>query len=149
MHVEIFTDGGCHGNPGPGAWAALLVYSGIEKEIAGYESETTNNRMEMMAAIEALKAIKKPVPIKLYTDSNYLKDGITKWIHGWKKNNWKTSQKKEVKNQDLWEELDALIQTHNVEWHWVKGHNGHIENERVDELVQRTLKENKGLNLTR
>lgn len=141
MKVEIFTDGGCHGNPGPGAWAALLVYKTQEKEISGFENNTTNNRMEMKAAIEALKTLKKPVPIRLSTDSTYLKDGITKWIHSWKSNNWKTSQKKEVKNQDLWQELDALIQNLDIEWHWVKGHSGHTENDRVDELVQKTIKE--------
>jgi len=140
MQVQIFTDGGCHGNPGPGAWAALLVYKGIEKEISGYDPETTNNRMELKAAIEALKAIKKPVPIQLFTDSTYLKEGITKWIHTWKGNQWRTAAKKDVKNQDLWQELEHLIQKLDVEWCWVKGHSGHPENDRVDALVQKTIK---------
>jgi ribonuclease HI len=141
--VEIFTDGGCIGNPGPGGWAALLRYKGIEREFAGFDPETTNNRMEMMAAIQGLEALKRPMKVQLYTDSTYLKDGISKWIFNWKQNNWRTSDKKPVKNQDLWERLDALTHLHQVTWNWVKGHAGHVENERVDQLVQEVIK-NKG-----
>jgi len=133
--IEIFTDGACKGNPGPGGWGALLRKSGTEKELSGGEAETTNNRMEMTAAIRALQALTRPCDVALYTDSKYMIDGITRWIHGWKKKSWKNAAKKPVANADLWQELDALNQLHNVEWHWVKGHSGHPENERVDRLA--------------
>ena len=133
--VEIFTDGACKGNPGPGGWGALLRKGGTEKELSGGESETTNNRMEMTAAIRALEALTRSCDVALYTDSKYMIDGITRWIHGWKKKGWKNAAKKPVANADLWQELDVLNQRHNVEWHWVKGHSGHPENERVDRLA--------------
>ena len=133
--IEIFTDGACSGNPGPGGWGALLRWKGQEKELSGGEDLTTNNRMELQAPIEALKSIKRSVPIHVYTDSKYVKDGISTWLAGWKKNNWKTSNKKPVKNQDLWEELDRLVARFDVSWYWVKGHSGHPENERADALA--------------
>ncbi|MCO6386094.1 ribonuclease HI [Aliihoeflea sp. 40Bstr573] len=135
-HVEIFTDGACSGNPGPGGWGAILRFGGIEKELSGGEAETTNNRMELLAAISALEALKEPVKADLYTDSNYVRDGLTKWIHGWKKNGWRTADKKPVKNAELWQTLDAARQKHDVTLHWVKGHAGHPENERADELAR-------------
>ncbi len=134
--VEIFTDGACSGNPGPGGWGAILRYNGVEKELSGGEPETTNNRMEMMAAIAALEALKRPLRVRLHTDSTYLKDGITKWIHAWKARGWKTAGKKPVKNQDLWQRLEAAIEPHQVKWFWVKGHAGHPENERADQLAR-------------
>jgi len=134
--VEIFTDGACSGNPGPGGWGALLRWNGTEKELKGGERDTTNNRMEMMAAIQALEALKRPAHIDLYTDSVYLRDGITKWIHNWKAKGWKTAAKKPVKNVDLWQRLESAMARHQVEWHWVKGHNGHPENERADMLAR-------------
>ncbi|HAA93511.1 MAG: ribonuclease HI [Rhodospirillaceae bacterium] len=134
--VEIFTDGACSGNPGPGGWGAILRYQGTEKELSGGETETTNNRMELMAAIAALESLTRPVAVRLYTDSVYVRDGITKWIHGWKRNGWKTAAKKPVKNVDLWQRLDEATQNHAIEWHWVKGHAGHPENERVDQLAR-------------
>ncbi len=134
--VEIFTDGACSGNPGPGGWGALLRWNGTEKELNGGERDTTNNRMEMMAAIQALEALKRPAHIDLYTDSVYLRDGITKWIHNWKAKGWKTAAKKPVKNVDLWQRLETAMAHHQVEWHWVKGHNGHPENERADMLAR-------------
>ncbi len=134
--VEIFTDGACSGNPGPGGWAAILRFRGEQKELTGGERETTNNRMEMMAAIAALEALKRPSQVEITTDSTYVKDGITRWIHGWKKNGWKTSAKKPVKNQDLWQRLDQALAPHQVEWHWVRGHEGHPENERADALAR-------------
>jgi ribonuclease HI len=134
--VDIFTDGACSGNPGPGGWGAILRYGAVEKELAGGERETTNNRMEMMAAIAALEALKGPTHVRLHTDSQYVKNGITTWIHGWKKNGWKTSDKKPVKNVDLWQRLDTALKTHKIDWIWVKGHNGHIENERADALAR-------------
>jgi len=133
--VEIFTDGACRGNPGPGGWAALLRTGGKEREISGGEAHTTNNRMELVAAIQALEALKKPCRVALYTDSNYVRDGITKWIHGWRRNGWRTADKKPVKNADLWQELCTAAEPHRVEWHWVKGHSGHVENDRVDALA--------------
>jgi ribonuclease HI len=133
--VEIFTDGACKGNPGPGGWGALLRYGGEEKELYGGEIETTNNRMELTAVIRALEALKRKVSVAVTTDSVYVRDGITKWIHNWKRNGWKTAQKKPVKNDDLWKELDELSKQHEIEWHWVKGHAGHPENERADELA--------------
>ena len=134
--VEIFTDGACSGNPGPGGWGAVLRYKGREKEISGGAADTTNNRMELMAAIAALEALTRPSRVALTTDSVYVKDGITRWIHAWKRRGWKTAGKKPVKNQDLWERLDQAIARHQVEWHWVKGHAGHPENERADQLAR-------------
>jgi len=136
MGVSIYTDGSCLGNPGPGGWGAILVYGDAEKELSGAEDNTTNNRMELMAAIMALEALNRPVDVTLTSDSVYLKDGITKWIHGWKKNGWKTAAKKPVANQDLWERLDAAITPHRITWAWVKGHAGHPMNERCDELAR-------------
>lgn len=134
--VTIHTDGACSGNPGPGGWGAILQYGEAEKELCGGEPETTNNRMELTAAIEALSALKRDVPVDLYTDSKYLRDGITRWIHNWKSNGWKTASKKPVKNADLWQRLDELMSAHRIEWHWVKGHVGHDLNERADELAR-------------
>ena len=134
--VEIFTDGACSGNPGPGGWGAVLRYSGVTKELSGGEAETTNNRMELLAAITALNALKEPCTVDLYTDSKYVMDGISKWIHGWKRNGWKTGEKKPVKNGELWQALDLAASRHKVIWHWVKGHAGHPENERADELAR-------------
>ena len=134
--VEIFTDGACSGNPGPGGWAALLRYRDVERELSGGEALTTNNRMEMTAAIMALEALKRPSTVRLFTDSMYLRDGITRWIHGWKRNGWRTAERKPVKNADLWQRLDAALGRHNIEWHWVKGHAGHPENVRVDRLAR-------------
>jgi ribonuclease HI len=137
--VEIFTDGACRGNPGPGGWGAILRFGEVEKELSGGEAETTNNRMELMAAISALEALKRPVSVDIHTDSTYVRDGITKWIHGWKKRDWRTADKKPVKNVDLWQRLDAAVGQHQVDWHWVKGHAGHPENERADELARRAV----------
>lgn len=135
--VEIFTDGACSGNPGPGGWGAILRYKDIEKELSGGEAETTNNRMELTAVIEALKALKTRCVISLYTDSKYVMDGVNQWLPNWKKNNWRTTNKKsEVKNIDLWQQLDELLPQHEILWNWVKGHNGHPENERVDKLAR-------------
>jgi len=134
--VVIHTDGACSGNPGPGGWGAILESGDHRKEISGGEAVTTNNRMELMAAIEALKALKVPSVVDLYTDSNYLRGGITGWIHGWKKNGWITAAKKPVKNVELWQALDEAAQRHEVRWHWVKGHAGHDDNERADELAR-------------
>ena len=133
--VEIYTDGACSGNPGPGGWGALLLFNGTEKELSGGEFETTNNRMEMMAAIEALNALKRPCKVLLTTDSSYLKDGITTWIHNWRRNGWKTASKKPVKNVDLWRTLEDALGRHDVEWVWVRGHAGHPENEQCDRLA--------------
>lgn len=133
--VYIFTDGACSGNPGPGGWAALLRWNGHEKTLSGGEAETTNNRMEMMAVICAIEAIKKPSRIELYSDSKYVLDGLTKWLAGWKAKGWKTANKDPVKNQDLWERLDSLTQAHDMHFHWVRGHDGHKENELVDKLA--------------
>ena len=135
--IDIFTDGACSGNPGPGGWGAILRHKGIEKELFGGERDTTNNRMEMTAVIEALRALKRPVAVRVHTDSQYVQKGISEWIHGWKKRGWKTADKKPVKNEDLWRTLDGLAAQHTVEWHWVKGHAGHAENERADELARR------------
>jgi ribonuclease HI len=137
--VEVFTDGACSGNPGPGGWGALLRYKGVERELSGAESDTTNNRMEMMAAIAALEAITRPSRVILTTDSTYVRDGITKWIVGWKRRNWKTAGKKPVKNVDLWQRLEAASAPHAVEWHWVRGHSGHAENERADTLAREAI----------
>lgn len=130
--VEIFTDGACRGNPGPGGWAALLRQQAHEKLLSGAEMDTTNNRMELMAAIAGLQALRRPSRVRLTTDSQYVRQGITQWIHGWKKNGWKTAAKQDVKNQDLWRLLDDSLAAHQVDWQWVKGHSGHVENERVD-----------------
>lgn len=134
--VVIYTDGACSGNPGPGGWGAILTYGDNSKELYGGEPETTNNRMELTAAIEALNALKRPTSAELWTDSQYVKGGITSWIHGWKKNGWKTSAKKPVKNVELWQALDEALKRHDVSWHWVKGHAGHDMNERADELAR-------------
>lgn len=140
--IIIHTDGACSGNPGPGGWGAILEWNGHRKEIKGGEPETTNNRMEMLAAIEALRALKKSGrDVILITDSVYLRDGITKWIHGWKKRGWKTADKKPVKNVDLWQTLDELVQQHEIDWRWVKGHAGDPGNERADELAREGLAE--------
>ena len=137
--VEVFTDGSCLGNPGPGGWGAILRYRGHERELSGAEDATTNNRMEMTAAIAALEALKRPSRVRLYTDSAYLRDGITRWIHAWKAKGWKTSDKKPVKNVDLWQRLEKALARHEVEWHWVRGHAGHAENERADALARQAL----------
>lgn len=139
--VEIFTDGACRGNPGPGGWAALLRTGDHEKLVKGATVDTTNNRMELMAAIEGLRALNRPSVVSLTTDSQYVRQGITQWINGWKKNGWRTSQRKPVKNQDLWQVLDEVLTQHNVAWHWVKGHSGHDENERVDEAANVAIDE--------
>ncbi len=135
-NVQIWTDGACSGNPGPGGWGALLRFGDNEKELEGGEFNTTNNRMELTAAIEALNALKEPCSVDLYTDSQYVKGGMTGWVAGWKKNGWKTSNKKPVKNVELWQQLDEAVARHDVNWHWVKGHAGHEENERADELAR-------------
>jgi len=134
--VEIYTDGACSGNPGPGGWGVLLRFNGTEKEMMGGEADTTNNRMELRAAIEALNALRRPCQVKLHTDSAYLKGGMTEWIHGWKKNGWRTASKKAVKNEDLWRALEKAVERHDVEWIWVKAHDGHADNERADELAR-------------
>lgn len=137
--VEIFTDGACSGNPGPGGWAAILRHRGIEKELSGYEPVTTNNRMEMMAAISGLEALKRPCRVRLFSDSQYLRDGITKWIHAWKQRGWRTADKKPVKNVDLWQRLEMAAAPHEVAWEWVRGHAGHPENERADALARAAI----------
>ena len=134
--IEIYTDGACLGNPGPGGWGVLLRWRCTEKELSGGEAETTNNRMELMAAIQGLEALKRPGRVTLTTDSTYVKDGITKWIFNWKKNGWRSAVKKPIKNMDLWQRLDAAVVGHDVNWRWVKGHAGHAENERVDNLAR-------------
>jgi ribonuclease HI len=135
-NVEVFTDGACSGNPGPGGWGAILRFNGVTKELSGGEANTTNNRMELMAAISALGALKEPCAVDLYTDSNYVKDGISGWIDGWKRNGWRTAAKQRVKNAELWQALDEARKRHKVTWHWVRGHAGHPENERADELAR-------------
>ena len=139
--IEIYTDGACRGNPGPGGWGALLIYQDTKKTLHGGASNTTNNRMEMQAVIEALKVLKSKCEIKLYTDSKYVMDGINKWLPGWKKRDWKTASKKAVKNQDLWEVLDLVIKKHEIEWHWVKGHTGNLGNEEADSLANQGIDE--------
>jgi ribonuclease HI len=134
--VLIYSDGACSGNPGPGGWGAVLISGEHRKEISGGEARTTNNRMELTAAISALEALKKRSDVELWTDSAYVRNGITTWIHGWKKNGWRTADKKPVKNVELWQELDRLRDKHNIAWHWLKGHAGHPENERADELAR-------------
>jgi ribonuclease HI len=133
--VYIYTDGACRGNPGPGGWGVILRYNDTDKEYFGGEDDTTNNRMEMTAIIEALQHLKRSCKVSLHTDSRYVIDGITKWISGWKKKNWKTSKNQPVKNEDLWKKMDTLVKQHDIDWNWVKGHAGHIENERADELA--------------
>lgn len=135
--VDLFTDGACSGNPGPGGWGVVLRWRGVEKELSGGEPVTTNNRMEMMAAIAGLESLTRPMTVRIHTDSIYLRDGITKWIHGWKRNGWKTADRKPVKNVDLWQQLDELVAGHEVHWRWVRGHAGHPGNERADALANR------------
>lgn len=137
--IDIYTDGACSGNPGPGGWGAILRYGSSEKELSGAEADTTNNRMEMMAAIAALESLKHPCEVDLTTDSNYVKKGITEWLKGWKARGWKTADKKPVKNVDLWERLEAAAEPHTMHWHWVKGHAGHAMNERADELARAAI----------
>jgi len=147
--VEIYTDGACQGNPGPGGWGVILRYKGIEKELAGFNPSTTNNRMELQAAIEGLKSLKRSMKVDLFTDSKYLRDGITKWLFLWKRNNWRLSNNKPVKNQDLWQTLSELVKTQDVAWHWIRGHAGHPENERADALARKAIKESlKGIQHT-
>jgi ribonuclease HI len=140
-HVVVHTDGACSGNPGPGGWGVILAYGSHSKELKGGEVHTTNNRMELMAAISALEALKRPCTVDLHTDSQYLRNGIMTWIKGWKRNGWRTADKKPVKNVDLWQRLDAALAPHTVRWHWVKGHAGHRLNERADELAREGLAE--------
>ena len=137
--VEIFSDGACSGNPGPGGWGTVLRFGEMEKELSGFEADTTNNRMELTAAIAGLEALKRPCRVRLTTDSEYLKKGITEWIDGWVRRGWKNAQKKPVANRDLWERLLALREKHQIEWHWVRGHTGHPENERCDELARTAI----------
>jgi ribonuclease HI len=139
--VDIYTDGACSGNPGPGGWGVILRWRGEEREMSGGEPDTTNNRMELTAAIMALETLNRSVRARLHTDSTYVKDGITSWIANWKKKGWKTANRKPVKNVDLWQRLDEAVAAHDVEWHWVKGHAGHPENERADELARRGIAE--------
>ena len=139
--VEIYTDGACRGNPGPGGWGAVMRYGGHERELYGGEAQTTNNRMELLAAIRALEALKRPCRVSLTTDSQYVRKGITEWLPNWKRKRWKTAAGKPVKNADLWRQLDELAARHNVEWHWVRGHTGHPENERADQLANRGIDE--------
>lgn len=141
--VDIYTDGACSGNPGPGGWGALLRVGGKEKELSGYVPATTNNRMELMAVIEALRALKRPVTARVHTDSQYVQKGISEWIHGWKRRGWKTADRQPVKNADLWQALETATTGHRIEWLWVRGHAGHLENERVDALARAAI-ENRG-----
>jgi ribonuclease HI len=142
--VAIWTDGACSGNPGPGGWAAILAFGDRRKELAGGEADTTNNRMELMAAIMALEALKRPCAVDLHTDSQYVKNGLTGWIHGWKRNGWKTADRKPVKNAELWMRLEEAAARHDIRWHWVKGHAGDPENERADQLARAEVKALKG-----
>jgi ribonuclease HI len=142
--VTIYTDGACSGNPGPGGWGAILIHGATEKELSGGEPGTTNNRMELMAAIQALEALKKPCRVELHTDSRYVMDGISQWIAGWKAKGWKTAAKTPVKNEDLWRRLDEARNRHDVDWRWVKGHNGHELNERADALARKGLNDARG-----
>ena len=137
--VTIYTDGACRGNPGPGGWGALIKFDSMEKEIFGGKNDTTNNQMELLAAIESLATLKEPCSVELFTDSKYVMDGITQWIKNWKKNNWKTAAKKDVKNKELWQKLDHLISKHQVQWHWVKGHSGDAGNETADLLANKGI----------
>jgi len=142
--VIIHTDGACRGNPGPGGWGAVLEHRGRERELYGYEAETTNNRMELMAAIHALEALKRPCRVRMVTDSEYVMKGVTEWMPGWKRRGWKTSARKPVRNLDLWQRLDAALARHDVEWEWVRGHTGHDGNERADELANRAIDQRGG-----
>jgi ribonuclease HI len=142
--VELFTDGACSGNPGPGGWGAILRTGDKERELSGGDPATTNNKMELMAVISGLEALKRPCTVRLYTDSRYVLDGATKWIHGWKKNGWRTSDKKAVKNVDLWQRLDDAGAPHRIHWSWVKGHSGHVENERADALARAEIDKLRG-----
>ncbi len=137
--IEIYTDGACRGNPGPGGWGAILRYGGTDKYLKGSEAETTNNRMELTAAIEALQALREPCRVSLTTDSEYVRKGMTEWLAGWKKRGWKTAAKQPVKNADLWQQLEAACAPHDIEWHWVKGHSGHTENELADQLANEAI----------
>jgi ribonuclease HI len=137
--VDIFTDGACSGNPGPGGWGAVLRWRGVEREMSGGDPATTNNRMELMAAIRALESLKRPVHARLHTDSQYLREGITRWLPNWKRRGWRTADRKPVKNVDLWQRLEAAMAPHRVDWHWVRGHSGHPENERADALARREI----------
>lgn len=137
--VEIYTDGACSGNPGPGGWGAILVFGDKEKELSGFEADTTNNRMEMTAVIRGLEALKTPCHVDIYTDSKYVMQGMTEWIEGWKRRSWKTADKKPVKNCDLWQELEQAVSRHDVHWHWVRGHDGHAMNERADMLARKAI----------
>lgn len=139
--VQIFTDGSCQGNPGPGGWAAILVSGPHRREITGYAPATTNNRMELQAAIEGLRNLKQPCAVELYTDSQYLKNGMEQWMAKWKKNGWRTAARQPVKNADLWEQLDAEANQHKISWHWVRGHDGHVENERCDYLANEAIRQ--------
>ncbi len=141
MSIKIYTDGACKGNPGPGGWGVLLRYKGQEKTLRGGEAHTTNNRMELMAAIKGLEALKRPCAVELYTDSQYLRQGMTDWLSNWKKNGWRNSKKEPVKNADLWIILDELASRHQISWHWVKGHSGHVENDLVDALANQAIEE--------
>jgi ribonuclease HI len=143
--IEIFTDGACSGNPGPGGWGAILRSGGHEKELSGGEVATTNNRMELTAAIEGLKALKKPSAVTLYTDSRYVMDGAMKWLAGWKTKGWKTADKRPVKNEDLWRALDEQLARHDIQWRWVEGHSGHVENERADVLARGAIPRQKSV----
>jgi ribonuclease HI len=142
--VEIFTDGACSGNPGPGGWAAILRMGERERELSGGDKATTNNRMELMGVISGLEALKRPCTVTIHTDSKYVLDGASKWIHGWKKNGWRTADKKPVKNVELWQRLDAALKPHKIKWVWVKGHSGHAENERADELARLEVEKLRG-----
>jgi len=143
--VELFTDGACRGNPGPGGWGALLRYGSTESELYGYQAETTNNQMELMAAIRGLEALTQPCKVALTTDSKYVLQGMTEWLPGWKRKNWKNASGKPVKNRELWQRLEQAAQVHTIEWHWVRGHTGHAENERVDALANRAIDEQKSV----
>ena len=138
--VDIYTDGACSGNPGPGGWGAVMRWRGRTRELSGFEPATTNNRMELMASISALEALKRPVAVRLFTDSDYLRQGITTWLPAWKVRGWRTADSKPVKNQDLWERLEQALERHRVEWHWVRGHSGHPDNERADQLARAALR---------
>jgi len=142
--VDIYSDGACSGNPGPGGWGVVMRYQGRERELFGFEAATTNNRMELTAVIEALRALKRPLPVRLHTDSQYVQKGITQWIHAWKQRGWKTAGKEPVKNVDLWQALDELAARHQVEWLWVRGHAGHPDNERADALARRGIELKRG-----
>ena len=144
QQVHIYTDGACSGNPGPGGWGSVLMYNGHRRELSGGERQTTNNRMELMAVIQALEALKRPCEVILHTDSTYVMKGMTEWLENWKRRNWRTADRKPVKNVELWQRLEQAIHRHDVKWRWVRGHSGHPENERCDELVNRAMDDNSG-----